>query len=311
MQFLKLFENSIRWKFILPAPLLMLVAIGIVWVFLPPYMTENVKENSILNAEQTVNQYKLLRSYYTINIISKVIKDGNLHPSIDHKNDPQGTPLPATMIHDLSSILKKENISLNLYSEFPFPNRQTRNLDVDIIGVNRKDEVGIMARAVHEFKVNALAQEALEKEAEELGKIATENQKQLDLNAEAKAQRMAEKEAAIHRKEEAEAKRLVDRKEMANRFEERILRVLETVSSAAVELNATSSSMNQSANSMKDESLSAATATSQAGQNVELVASSSDEMTASVRDLSIQISNVAQASKNALKSAEYATTRLT
>jgi len=52
-----------------------------------------------------------------------------MFPAIEHKGDKNAIPLPATMIHDLSSMLKNDGISVNLYSAFPFPNRQSRKLD--------------------------------------------------------------------------------------------------------------------------------------------------------------------------------------
>lgn len=437
MSLMSAFNNSIKWKLILPAPILMLVAIILVWAILPDYMANNVREDSVRNAVQTVNQFKQIRSYYTKNVISKVVKDGNLHPSIDHKNDPQAVPLPATMIHDLSAALQKEKTSINLYSKFPFPNRKdrkldsfqnkawnflssekgniytevmkknnhsivrvavadrmvadacvschnshpdtpkndwklndvrgilevdinideqmaiqqttTRNLilaliilgiillviilyvsnavaspllsmtnvmkdmsegdlDVDIPGVGRKDEIGSMADAVNVFKANAIEQLRLEKEAEE-SRIAQKEAERNRLNEEKQAE-VRQRDHQRKLEEEAENKRFSDRQEMAQKFEDKIGHIMETVSSAATELNATSGSMNQSATSLKDESVSAASATNQAGENVQVVASAAEEMTASVNDISQQLGNASRASGNAMSSVNFATDRV-
>ncbi len=179
----------------------------------------------------------------------------------------------------------------------------------EIPGLDRQDEVGKMAKSVDVFKQNALERLRLEEEAK-LSRAAQEK---------AEKRRAAEKKEADERKlledrrieKEAEEKRKADRLKMARRFEESVGGVLDTVSSAATELNATSESMSSSANSMKQESLSASAATTQAGENVQLVASASEEMTASVREISAQIGNASNASKNALNSVNNASTRVT
>ncbi|MBL4800839.1 MAG: DUF3365 domain-containing protein [Emcibacter sp.] len=129
MNFITLFNSSVKWKLILPAPILMIFAIILVGTFLPGYMANNVKLDSIRNAEQTVKQFKMVRAYYTKNIIAKVLQDGNLHPAIHHKGDQKAIPLPATMIHDLSADMAQERTTLALFSGFPFPNRKDRVLD--------------------------------------------------------------------------------------------------------------------------------------------------------------------------------------
>ena len=54
-----------------------------------------------------------------------------LKPAIDHRDDPDAIPLPASMIHDLSRIMGQDStgVFLKLYSAFPFPNRADRKLD--------------------------------------------------------------------------------------------------------------------------------------------------------------------------------------
>jgi methyl-accepting chemotaxis protein len=83
-----------------------------------------------LNAKDAINQYKLLRGYYTKNIVSKAKKNG-LTIHFKHKDDPKAIPLPATFIQDLSILLKenRSGIQLKLYSAFPFPNRKNRIVD--------------------------------------------------------------------------------------------------------------------------------------------------------------------------------------
>ncbi|MBT4939273.1 MAG: DUF3365 domain-containing protein [Rhodospirillaceae bacterium] len=123
------FKQSITWQLVLPVPILLgLLIIGFS-IFLPKVIANNVQESVELSATVTAGQFKKIRAYYTNNVIKKVLADGNLKPSFNHKTEKKGVPLPATFIHDMSEILAKENTTLKLYSAFPFPNRAERKLD--------------------------------------------------------------------------------------------------------------------------------------------------------------------------------------
>ncbi|VAV96259.1 hypothetical protein MNBD_ALPHA02-2381 [hydrothermal vent metagenome] len=180
---------------------------------------------------------------------------------------------------------------------------------LEIPGLDRKDEVGEMAKSVDVFKQNALERLRLEEEAESNRIIQEETEKKRATEKNVTEEKKLVEDRRLEK--EAEAKRKADRLEMARRFEESVGGVLDTVSSAATELNATSESMSSSASSMKQESVSASAATTQAGENVQLVASASEEMTASVQEISTQIGNASHASKNALDSVNNASTRVT
>ncbi|GAA3921627.1 hypothetical protein GCM10022277_16900 [Litoribacillus peritrichatus] len=82
-----------------------------------------------MSSEKKVQEYKILRGYYTKNVIKKVISNSDLKGSFNHKTEQNSIPLPATLIHDLSSEFEKKGLSLKLYSAFPFPNRASRRLD--------------------------------------------------------------------------------------------------------------------------------------------------------------------------------------
>lgn len=101
-------------------------------VYIPSIIKDNAETQAIVSAQQTVNQFKVLRGYYAANVVNPVLSSSNIKPSIDHAGDPQAIPLPATMIHDLSEKLSKEGenaVQLSLYSQYPFPNRTSRQLD--------------------------------------------------------------------------------------------------------------------------------------------------------------------------------------
>ncbi len=87
--------------------------------------------NNVQSARSTIEQYRLLRQYYTANVVTKAIKTGAVDASYKHQGKATTIPLPATMIHDLSDLLAKESdgTKLKLYSPYPFPNRVNRQLD--------------------------------------------------------------------------------------------------------------------------------------------------------------------------------------
>ena len=120
---------SVIWKLILPVPLAIILGLVLAVFTIPPLLEENTEKDAISNAVQTVQQFKAIRAYYTSNIVKKVLKDGNLKPSINHATEEKSIPLPATFIHDMSALLKEQDTSFKLYSPYPFPNRADRKMD--------------------------------------------------------------------------------------------------------------------------------------------------------------------------------------
>ncbi|MBL4894144.1 MAG: HAMP domain-containing protein, partial [Emcibacter sp.] len=180
---------------------------------------------------------------------------------------------------------------------------------VEVPGLDRGDEIGEMATSVNVFKTNAIERRQLAKEAEDARLLQEETEKRHQSETKAaEAKKLVEDK---QQEEDTKAKNLAERLKMAQKFEDSIGGVLQTVSSAATELNATSESMSNSANNMKDEAMSASSATTEAGQNVEIVASAAEEMTVSVQDISGQINNASAASKTALASVNNASQRVT
>jgi methyl-accepting chemotaxis protein len=121
--------RSVVGKLILPIPVALAVGLFTLWMILPDMVRENARDAAIAAAQQTVGQFKTLRAYYTENVVKKATASGALRPSIDHKANPAEIPLPATMIHDLSELLRERDTTISLYSGFPFPNRSDRRLD--------------------------------------------------------------------------------------------------------------------------------------------------------------------------------------
>jgi methyl-accepting chemotaxis protein len=121
--------RSIAWRMLVPIPLMFVVAIAAIWVVVPRIVMDNAVSEAIQSGQSTVEQFKLIRAYYTENVVNKLVKDGTFKPGTDHKAGEKSVPLPATMIHDLSAALSDKDTSLSLYSKYPFPNRKGRQLD--------------------------------------------------------------------------------------------------------------------------------------------------------------------------------------
>ncbi|MCG8546511.1 MAG: methyl-accepting chemotaxis protein [Alphaproteobacteria bacterium] len=116
-------------KLILPVLAALVIAVVAIWLVVPGFIADGVREHATDAARQVATQFKLIRGYYTRNVIKKVVADGNLKPSYNHKSEEKGVPLPATFIHDVSGLLAKEDTSVLLYSQYPFPVRSGRTLD--------------------------------------------------------------------------------------------------------------------------------------------------------------------------------------
>ena len=126
-------DMKLRLKFFIPIIIISLSIITGTYFFISHQIKENIINQSIVNATNTVKQYKTLRKYYATNVIAKVKKnsDGKLKINFDHKDKSDTIPLPATMIHDMGALIgkDKDGIKLKLYSDFPFPNRSIGTLD--------------------------------------------------------------------------------------------------------------------------------------------------------------------------------------
>jgi len=126
---MRLNDLSVPWKLMIPVPVVLVLCIAAAWYIIPKQILAESIKAEVEAAVRTANQFKVIRGYYTANVIKKVVADGNLKPSFNHKTETKGVPLPATFIHDLSETLEQEDTSIRLFSGYPFPVRQDRQLD--------------------------------------------------------------------------------------------------------------------------------------------------------------------------------------
>lgn len=128
IQNLKL-SNDLVWKLVLPIIALIVVAVGVNSFYLPRTMRDGAIESALGSNVQVAEQIKIIRGYYTRNVVTKVKQSGHLFPSFRHKDDPLAIPLPATFVQDISELLKEKNTSLKLVSPYPWPHRAARKMD--------------------------------------------------------------------------------------------------------------------------------------------------------------------------------------
>jgi methyl-accepting chemotaxis protein len=154
------------------------------------------------------------------------------------------------------------------------------NFGVVLPGLERKDEVGDMAQAVETFKVKA------EQKA----------------RAEAEAKMMQDQLAAEQRKR--------DMIKLADDFEGAVGEIIETVSSASTELEASASTLTSSAERSQELTTMVATASEVASTNVQSVASATEEMASSITEISRQVQTSAGIANEAVTQARKTNNRV-
>jgi methyl-accepting chemotaxis protein len=154
------------------------------------------------------------------------------------------------------------------------------NFGVVLPGLDRKDEVGDMAQAVEAFKV--LAEQRARDEAE----------------------------AKIKQDLDAAKQRKADMIKLADSFESAVGEIIETVSSASTELEASASTLTSTAQRAQELTTMVAAASEEASTNVQSVASATEEMTSSVNEISRQVQDSARMANEAVDQARKTNDRV-
>jgi methyl-accepting chemotaxis protein len=153
------------------------------------------------------------------------------------------------------------------------------DLKADVPGIERGDEVGDMARTVEVFKKNGLEVERMRAE-----------------------QQVTEKRNAERRK--------ADMIKMANDFEGAVGEIVETVSSASTELEASASTLTSTAERAQELTAMVAAASEEASTNVQSVASATEELSSSVNEISRQVQESARMANEAVDQARKTNDRV-
>jgi methyl-accepting chemotaxis protein len=154
------------------------------------------------------------------------------------------------------------------------------NFAVVLPGLGRKDEVGGVAGAVEKFKV-------------------VSEQKARD-----------EAEAKIKQDQIAAQQRRADMIKLANDFEGAVGEIVETVSSASTELEASANVLTKTAERAQEVTTTVAAASEEASTNVQSVASATEELSSSVNEISRQVQESARMANEAVEQARTTNDRV-
>jgi methyl-accepting chemotaxis protein len=154
------------------------------------------------------------------------------------------------------------------------------NFAIVLPGLGRADEIGEIAQAVETFKVNA-------------------EQKARD-----------EAEAKIKQDQIAAQRRRADMIKMADDFEGAVGEIVETVSSASTELEASAGTLTSTAVRSQELATMVAAASEEASTNVQSVASATEELTSSVNEISRQVQESARMANDAVDQARKTNDRV-
>ncbi|TYL86639.1 HAMP domain-containing protein [Bradyrhizobium cytisi] len=153
------------------------------------------------------------------------------------------------------------------------------DLAVEIPSRGKADEIGDMAKAIQVFKDN-----------------------------------MIDTERMRHEQTETEARQAEDRKKdmvrLADRFEQAVGEIVDTVSSASSELEASAGTLTATATRAQDLSTEVASASQEASANVQAVASATEELSSSVSEIARQVQESARIASEAVGQATRTNARV-
>ena len=174
--------------------------------------------------------------------------------------------------------------------------------DLDVqIKARSDDEIGAVAKALGLFRQSMIDAKRLEAQQLEAEKKAQEEERQREV-AEQEAQR---KEVEKREQEAAELHERTERKEeIIAAFDTQISGVVESVSSAATEMQSSAETMSATADQTSKQATAVAAASEEATVNVQTVASSAEELSASIEEINRQVTQSNQIAQNAVDEAK-------
>jgi methyl-accepting chemotaxis protein len=154
------------------------------------------------------------------------------------------------------------------------------NFEVQLPGLDRRDEVGQMAHAIQEFKVQAIAR--------------------------------AERDTAEREEKNRElaAARRVELHNLAESFETAVASIIENVGSASGELENSAVILTKSSSATQQLSTVVATASEETSTNVQSVASATEEMAGSINEIGRQVADSNRIANEAVDQAEKTDARI-
>ncbi|MCB8822195.1 methyl-accepting chemotaxis protein [Microvirga rosea] len=146
------------------------------------------------------------------------------------------------------------------------------DLAITVSGIERKDEVGYLARSLQVFKENAI----------EARRLAAEQE--------------VENQAKMRRAE------VLD--QLTKTFEHNVSALTQGLASAATEMEATAQSMTSVANQTNNQSVTVASAAQQTSANVQTVAAATEELSISIREIASQVAQSSEIADRAVSGAQ-------
>ncbi|MBT7978826.1 MAG: HAMP domain-containing protein [Rhodospirillaceae bacterium] len=150
------------------------------------------------------------------------------------------------------------------------------DLEIEVPGTERKDEIGGMAGTVQVFKDNAI------------------NVKRMEADAE-------------HQRLDAEKRMREERIQLADNFESAVMGIVQSVGDSATSMSSSAEEMRGIADQTSERSATVTTASIQASANVQSVATATEEMSATVQEISRQVSQSSDISNTAVAESQSAT----
>jgi methyl-accepting chemotaxis protein len=147
------------------------------------------------------------------------------------------------------------------------------NLETQIVGAERKDEVGKLAASLQVFKETAIETRRLNADQEAL-----------------KAKAAADQKAALNR--------------MADEFEQSVGGVVNLVAASATEMQQSAQTLSAAAEETNRQTTAVSAATTQTSANVQIVASAAEELSSSINEISSQVQGSNQATLEAVEQVE-------
>jgi methyl-accepting chemotaxis protein len=178
------------------------------------------------------------------------------------------------------------------------------DLDIQIPGLGRSDEIGQMATSMEVFKHNALERRRLEEEQAAASEQARADEAER-LKAEEETRRREEE-----RKEEERRQRKAEMLNLADQFEENVMGVVNAVASASSQMQSAAQNMVAIAEETTRQAGAVAAASEQASSNVHTVASAAEELSASVREITGQVDQSTRFARSAVTETDSANEKI-
>lgn len=109
---------------------------GILFYLVKSHSREMEYRAAALVAKTTAENIDSFRSFYSKRIVLNVL-DGDIDVTHRYQGNPSAIPLPATLSIELGDYMREQaaNIDYKLFSEYPFPWRNNRGLDVNELDI--------------------------------------------------------------------------------------------------------------------------------------------------------------------------------